>query len=74
MAQGTLGQQRVRKLFNPSNNQTVDTIKEIAAELIDFCHTANVNAKDAEQKRLWALAMTSVEDGAMWAVKAATYE
>jgi hypothetical protein len=63
----TLGQQRVRVNFNPSQDHTVDVIKQMTAELIDLCE--QLKAKDA---RLAALAQTHYEDAAMWAVKAAT--
>ena len=75
----SLGESRVRRDFNPSNNQLVDQIKEIAAELIDLCdqHCETASGRgigSEEEQRLWRLAMTSIEDGAMWAVKAATIE
>jgi hypothetical protein len=63
----TIGEQRVRTTFNPSAQSDVDTIKQKAAELIDLCE--GLKAKDG---RLAALAQTAFEEGAMWAVKAAT--
>ena len=63
----TLGQQRVRTTFNPSNDNIVDTIKYKTAELIDLCES--MKDRDA---RLAALAQTHYEDAAMWAVKCAT--
>ena len=63
----TIGEQRVRTTFNPSADGAVDQIKQKAAELIDLCEA--LKAKDG---RLAALAQTSFEEGAMWAVKAAT--
>ena len=75
----TLGEKRVRTEFNPSNNSIAQNVKERAAELINYINE-NVNAGDnvpnnelGEFLRLKALAMTHVEDAAMWAVKAATY-
>ena len=75
----TLGEARVRKSFNPSNNDVVDQIKTLAAELIDLCNQRRETASgrgigSGEEQRCWALAMTEFEDGAMWAVKAATFE
>lgn len=67
----TLGQKRVRVSFNPSRDNQVDRIKDMAAVLIDTIYA--MEAEDGEQARLFALAMTSVEEAAMWAVKAATY-
>jgi hypothetical protein len=61
------GERRVRTTFNPSALSEVDIIKQKAAELIDLCE--NLKTKDG---RLAALAQTAFEEGAMWAVKAAT--
>jgi hypothetical protein len=63
----TLGEQRVRVSFNPSANSDVDQLKQKAAELIDMCEKLKGN-----DPRLAALAQTAFEEGAMWAVKAAT--
>jgi hypothetical protein len=71
----SLGHDRVRGDFNPSKDDLVTKIKSKTAELIDLCdsHRAeNTSMLDAEEERLWALAMTHFEDAAMWAVKAAT--
>ena len=76
----TLGEYRVGISFNPSADDNVNQIKRAAADLIDLI--AKVRADKTERldlgdqaseiSRLCALAMTHVEDGAMWAVKAAT--
>lgn len=76
----TLGQFRVGTSFNPSQNETVDQIKAKAAELIDLVDAIGFPndsgegemQRDAEIGRCKALAMTNIEDAAMWAVKAAT--
>ena len=72
----TLGEYRVGISFNPGGNATVDAIKRAAADLIDLIATVppvdNNDANSSEVARLVALAMTHIEDGAMWAVKAAT--
>lgn len=72
----TVGEYRVGISFNPSNNETVEKIKRMAADLIDTISDIEDNSmnpiRDAERKRLKALAMTHVEDAAMWAVKATT--
>lgn len=71
MAQ-TKGEYRVGTSFNPSNSSTVDRIKSAAAVLIDQIEDIAVASDNPEVKRLCALAQTAFEDGAMWAVKAAT--
>jgi hypothetical protein len=63
----TIGEVRVRTQFNPSADGIVDQIKQKSAELIDLCET--LKSKDA---RLAAVAQTTYEEAAMWAVKAAT--
>lgn len=75
----TLGEYRVGLSFNPGGNPNVDKIKRAAADLIDICAGIHVSPPsppatrdDPEVLRLWALAMTHIEDAAMWAVKAAT--
>lgn len=67
----SLGETRVRTTFNPSDDLKVQHIKERAAEFINYVNN-NVEAKDGETGRLKALALTSIEEAAMWAVKAVT--
>lgn len=66
----TKGEYRVGITFNPSNDDTVGRIKRLAADLIDLIETIPVDYE--ERIRLKSLAQTHIEDGAMWAVKAAT--
>lgn len=73
----TIGEDRVRIKFNPSDNSLVSQLKQQSAALIDLCEQGRManadNAKGtAEIARLWSLAQTHYEDAAMWAVKAAT--
>ncbi len=71
----TKGEYRVGINFNPSNDDLVGTIKRRAADLIDLVDTIAIdggNERAIEVLRLKALAQTAIEDGAMWAVKAAT--
>ena len=68
MAQyGSIGAARVRESFNPSKDDTVDKIKRYTADLIDLCE--DLKRLDP---RLAAIAQTTYEEAAMWAVKAAT--
>lgn len=67
MSEKTLGESRVRIDFNPDNNDKVSQIKQKAAELINL-----VEELKQKDPRLASLAQTSFEEGAMWAVKAAT--
>jgi hypothetical protein len=79
----TIGEDRVRIRFNPSDDSLVSQIKQKSAELIDLCeehkgdHVGEVERaghRKTEVLRLWSLAQTNYEDAAMWAVKAATID
>lgn len=67
----SIGEDRVRTKFNPSDNSLVAQIKQKSAELIDLCETLK-DGHHGEKSRCAALAQTHYEDAAMWAVKAAT--
>ncbi len=70
----SLGEDRVRIKFNPSDKSDVAIIKQKSAELIDLCDQLRSHGSaDGEHQRLWSLAQTHYEDAAMWAVKAATF-
>jgi hypothetical protein len=68
----TLGEYRVGIDFNPSGNAMVNNIKQAAADLIDLVLSIDNAANPNEVERLKVLAMTHIEDAAMWAVKAST--
>jgi hypothetical protein len=76
----TKGEYRIGVSFNPSQDPTVAEIKDRAARLIDLIDSVSVSvgavterdAQASEIARLKALAQTAIEEGAMWAVKAAT--
>jgi len=63
----SIGSDRVRESFNPSQDNMVDKIKRYTADLIDLCE--DLRPLDG---RLASLAQTAYEEAAMWAVKAAT--
>lgn len=69
----SLGEDRVRTKFNPSNEDMVDQLKQATAHLIDLCVQAAGDGVEPEVNRLWSLAMTKYEEAAMWATKACTY-
>lgn len=66
----TLGMNRVKAEFNPAKNDTVDQIKNKAAELIDLVETLRTPDTTGEGHRVISLAQTEVETGCMYAVKA----
>jgi len=73
----TKGEYRVGITFNPSNDDMVGRIKRAAADLIDMIEGIDLpnggfSPHGHEVSRLKVLAQTAIEEGAMWAVKAAT--
>lgn len=70
----TTGEIRVRAKFNPSADSKVDQIKQKTAELIDLVDGLATESGRSDKNRLIAIALTSYEEAAMWAVKAATAE
>lgn len=74
----TLGQKRIRVSFNASKDDFVGQIKSEYAKLFDLINAGlSVNPEftdfeAGEFKRLKSLALTSLEESAMWAVKTAT--
>lgn len=64
----TEGDRRMRLSFNPDGDDTVADVKQQSARLIDLIYCAG------KDPRLTSLAMTSFEEGAMWAVKSLTSE
>jgi hypothetical protein len=72
----TKGEFRVGIDFNPSADDKVGRLKRAAADLIDLVDEIELGEEEgglaSERARLKALAMTHIEDAAMWAVKAQT--
>lgn len=67
------GEYRVGINFNPSGDSAVDFIKAKAASLINDIDGIHNEVGDPDEiARLKELAMTAVEEAAMWAVKAVT--
>lgn len=70
----TFGEKAVGITFNPSNDQTVQAIKQKCAELIDEIHELRRNQPNSEIARMASIAITEIQTGQMWAVKAATWK
>ena len=68
----SLGEDRVRVKFNPTENVVVATFKQKTAELIDMCNDVHRNEADPEIRRLCAIAMQHYEEGCNSIVKALT--
>ena len=69
MPEQTLGSRRVRVDHNPGGSAVVSRLKRGGAALID-----DISSLAHADKRAQAIALTKVEEGVMWAVKAATAE
>ena len=72
-----MGECRVRTESNLSEVDNVNFIKEKSAELINVCDDLKPKKGEEvfpEKLRLIALAQTAYEEGAMWGVKAATFD
>lgn len=74
----TKGEMRVGVTFNPSGDPLVADLKAACARLIDLVDLivdeTNAGMPMPERRRLKAIAQTTAEEAAMWAVKAATKE
>ena len=73
----TLGQSRLeyKGVLSENSVEYINQMKSKGAELIDFINGATPNSQFSgeefgEWKRLQSLALTSIEEGIMWAVKA----
>lgn len=70
----TYGDKAVGLNFNPSNDPSVQKIKQLYAEIIDFMKAVSENPEDQEVVRLAKIAITEAQGAQMWAVKAITYK
>lgn len=75
IANPTFGQKAVGINFNPSNENSVDRIKQIMANAIDEMNNfRNQETTTSEQKRLASISITEIQGAQMWAVKALTWK
>jgi len=70
----TFGEKAVGISFNPGGDPTVNDIKQKCAEIIDLYNYARSNSSDPEVKRMYSVAITEIQTGQMWGVKAATWK
>lgn len=69
----TFGEKAVGLTFNPSNNESVQQIKEKFAAVIDNLNDFRNATEDGEVKRMLSVAITEAQTAQMWAVKAVTW-
>lgn len=72
--ENTYGKKLIRTEFNPSGSPGVDAIKHAIAEAIDALLVVKCNRAGEPRTRAASIAVTKLEDAAMWAVKAVTEE
>ncbi len=70
----TYGEKAVGLTFNPSNDPTVQKVKELYAQIIDVCNEERTKAGQGEKGRLFSVAITEAQTAQMWAVKAITWK
>jgi len=70
----SFGEKAVGMTFNPGNNPEVDHIKGYCADIIEILNNARVNTTNNEKKRMYSEAITNIQTGQMWGVKAATWQ
>lgn len=69
----TFGEKAVGLGFNPSGDVPTQQIKRHAADFIDCLNDYRNATDDPEQKRMFSVAITEIQTGQMWGVKAATW-
>jgi len=69
----TVGERAVGITFNPSNDPTVQKLKELYAKIIDVCNEERGEDRN-EKARLFSVAITEAQGAQMWSVKAATWK
>ena len=67
------GEKAVGLTFNPSNDPDIQNIKELYAQIIDFCNTKR-GESEGERARHFSVAITDAETAQMRAVKAITWK
>lgn len=74
----TYGEKAVGITFNPGGSQNVNQIKILAANLIDEIYDQHVapipEVRNGEVVAQAILAIRRIQEGQMWAVKAATWQ
>lgn len=70
----TYGEKAVGLTFNPSNDEKVQKVKELYAEIIDLCNDLRSEAGQGEKGRLLSVAITEAQTAQMWAVKGVTWQ
>lgn len=73
MREMTFGEKAVGLTFNPSGDASVNTVKQMFADIITEMNRLRGQASDGEIKRMFSVAITEAQSAQMWAVKAITW-
>lgn len=66
------GDKAVGLTFNPSGDPDVARVKQLYADIINFCNDERRGCS-GEKARLYSVAITEAQAAQMWAVKAITW-
>lgn len=70
----TFGEKAVGLSFNPGGHHEVETIKKLCAKIIDELNDTRSLTDSPDRKRMYSEAITNIQTGQMWGVKAATWK
>jgi hypothetical protein len=70
----TYGERAVGLDFNPGGDPDVAKLKQLYAQIIDFCDELRTRADWSNATRLYTIAIDTTMSAQMWAVKAATWK
>lgn len=69
----SFGEKAVGLTFNPSGDDGVAELKRRYAKLIDNVNAAREDTTEGEEKRMYSLAITHLQEAQMWTTKAQTW-
>lgn len=70
----TFGEKAVGITFNPGGHPEVESVKRQCADIIDNLNDARNRTDSGDVKRMFSEAITNIQTGQMWAVKAITWQ
>lgn len=74
MREPTFGEKAVGLTFNPEGHPEVNEIKRKCADLVDALNDMRQLTDNGDKKRMFSEAITCIQAGQMWGVKAVTWK
>ena len=74
MREPTFGEKAAGVSFNPGGFNSVNSIKQQFAKIIDDLNAYRDVTENSEVKRMLSIAITEAQTAQMWAVKAVTWQ